>query len=88
MRGAKTQQLQVRLNAFDGETNRKNYTKTILKLWICVEKQTELTLPSQDGAASLGWHADDEALFQGKLEDISVTAAKVKGFNTSWEREL
>eukprot|EP00434_Breviolum_minutum_P021549 symbB.v1.2.019019.t2/scaffold1541.1/size112753/1 len=28
----------------------------------------------EDGAASLGWHADDEALFQGKLEDISIVS--------------
>ena len=28
----------------------------------------------KDGAASLGWHADDEALFQGKFEDIRVLA--------------
>lgn len=26
----------------------------------------------EDGAASLGWHADDEALFQGKFEDIRI----------------
>ena len=29
---------------------------------------------TEDGEASMGWHADDEGLFQGKLEDISALA--------------
>ena len=33
----------------------------------------------KDGAASLGWHADDEALFQGKFEDVRVLACVSSG---------
>merc|ERR1711879_1035414 len=26
----------------------------------------------EDGGASVGWHADDESLFQGKFQDITI----------------